>query len=180
MLINISIPYSPPDLTGQDERGLRGSVGLSAAPCCVGSPYPLKTYLPHSALEGGNWESISSNQSPPKLVRLSLTVRKRSLDCGRASPSRRDTAHSWVHDPPPNSIPRRDVAGSGRRRHGTPTLDHPRHIHCVIHRVIGCGVSPTAGTGARFALRELRMSESIRLHSSPGPLTGRTARRRAK
>jgi len=53
--------HTPPDLTGQIE--LRGSVGLCAAPCCVGSPYPLKTHShrgPCPQAGGGTWSRTSA------------------------------------------------------------------------------------------------------------------------
>jgi len=44
---------SSPDLTGQGERGLRGSAGLGVAPCCDQAPYPLKTYFHSQPYRGG-------------------------------------------------------------------------------------------------------------------------------
>jgi len=43
---------SSPDLTGQDERGLRGSVGLCVAPCCDQTPYRLKTQFHRNLMRG--------------------------------------------------------------------------------------------------------------------------------
>jgi len=56
---------SSPDLTDQDERGLRGSVGLCVAPCCDQTPYRLKTQFHRCLMRGGKATKAAAQSVPP-------------------------------------------------------------------------------------------------------------------
>jgi len=101
---------SSPDLTGQGERGLRGSAGLSVAPCCDQAPYPVKTQWPPpspcpKAGGGSDLEPNATTILPPPpdwSVRTSYLALRLLFPSGRSPPPRVVIRHSrgfWFSPP---------------------------------------------------------------------------------